>query len=126
MDFIIWLIISFLLIGSFVGLVYPIIPSVLFIFGAFFLYGFYFTFDVFSGWFWFFQIVLFVLLIGADYFANMIGTKKFGGSKAAIGGGTIGLLVGPFVIPVFGILIGPFIGAIVAEIIVNKQSFINL
>lgn len=123
MDLFIWLLISLLLVGSFVGLVYPIIPSVLFLFGAFFLYGFYFSFDVFSVWFWIVQIILFILLIGADYIANLIGTKKFGGSKAAIWGSTIGLLVGPFIIPMFGILLGPFLGAILAELIVTKQSF---
>lgn len=125
MDLLIWIFISLLLIGSFVGLIYPIIPSVLLIFGAFFLYGFYFSFDVFSVWFWSLQIILFILLIGADYIANLIGTKKFGGSKAAIWGSTIGLLVGPFIIPMFGILIGPFIGAVLAELIVTKQSLMQ-
>ena len=125
MDLLIWAIIIVLLIGSFVGLIYPIIPSVLFIFGAFFLYGFYFTFDVFSIWFWIIQTMFLLLLFGADYLANLLGVKKFGGSKAGIWGSTIGLLIGPFVIPAFGIILGPFLGAILAELLVEKQSLNN-
>ncbi len=52
----------------------------------------------------------------------MVGVKKYGGTKAGIWGSTIGLLVGPFVIPFLGILIGPFIGAFLAEILVHKKD----
>ncbi len=62
------------------------------------------------------------LLFGADYIANIIGVKKYGGSKAGIWGSTIGLIVGPFVIPIIGILVGPFIGAAIAELLVNKKN----
>ncbi|WP_322445059.1 DUF456 domain-containing protein [Robertmurraya mangrovi] len=118
-----WGIIIILFIISFIGLVYPIIPSVLFIFAAFILYGFLFTFEPFNWLFWLIQSLFLILLFGADYVANMIGVKKYGGSKAGIWGSTIGLLVGPFIIPLFGIIIGPFIGAIIAELIVNKKDF---
>ena len=88
----------------------------------FYWQGFYymvsfFTFEPFGWFFWIIQGLFIVLLFVADYIANMIGIKKYGGSKAGIWGSTIGLLVGPFVIPFLGILIGPFIGAIGAEII---------
>ncbi len=68
--------------------------------------------------------MLFVLLlIGADYAANMIGVKKYGGSKAGVWGSTIGLLIGPFIIPVIGILIGPFLGAMLAELLVHRRNW---
>ncbi len=38
-------------------------------------------------------------------------------------GSTIGLLIGPFVIPVAGILIGPFLGAVIAELLVERRPF---
>lgn len=107
---------------GFVGLVFPVIPSVLFIFGGILLYGFFFTFEDFNWVFWVIQILLAVLLFVADYVANMFGVKKYGGSKAGIWGSTIGILVGPFVIPGFGILIGPFVGAILAEVIVHRTD----
>ncbi|WP_230130514.1 DUF456 domain-containing protein [Bacillus sp. CECT 9360] len=125
METIYWVLIAIMFIVGFVGLVFPIIPSVLFIFGGILLYGFLFTFDHFSWLFWTIQILLVILLFVADYVANMIGVKKYGGSKAGIWGSTIGILVGPFVIPGFGIIIGPFVGAILAEVLVHKRDVIT-
>ncbi|MCA1031755.1 DUF456 domain-containing protein [Bacillus timonensis] len=122
MDIIYWMIISALFLIAFVGLVYPIIPSVLFIIAGFIVYGFTFSFSEFSILFWVVQGLFVLLLLGADYATNLIGIKKFGGSKAAVWGSTIGLLIGPFVIPVIGILIGPFLGAVLAEMIVHKKD----
>ncbi len=122
MTIIYWSIIAVLFIVAFVGLVYPIIPSVLFIAAGFLLYGVFFSFEPFGFLFWSVQIVLIIALFAADYLANLVGVKKFGGSKAGIWGSTIGLLVGPFVIPVAGIIIGPFIGAVLAELLFQKKS----
>jgi uncharacterized protein len=103
-------------------LIYPILPSVVFLIGSFILYGVFFSFEPFSWLFWTVQLLFVILLFGADYMANLIGVKKFGGTKAGIWGSTIGLLVGPFVIPVIGILIGPFIGAIIGEWVVHRSN----
>jgi uncharacterized protein len=123
MNILYWTSVSAMFIISFIGLIYPIIPSVVFILGGFILYGFFFSFEPFTWLFWTVQILFVVLLFSADYLANMLGVKKFGGSKAAIWGSTVGLLVGPFVIPILGILIGPFLGAVLAELVVNRKSF---
>jgi uncharacterized protein len=123
MDVVYWIIVIAMFIISFIGLIYPIIPSVLFIIGGFILYGLFFSFEEFTWLFWTIQILFVVLLFTADYLANMLGVKKYGGSKAGIWGSTIGLLVGPFVIPVFGILIGPFLGAVIAELLIHKKGF---
>lgn len=48
-------------------------------------------------------------------------TKKFGGSKNAVLGATIGLVVSIFLGPAF-ILIAPFIGAFIGEILTNPDS----
>ncbi|WP_342432327.1 DUF456 domain-containing protein [Neobacillus sp. FSL H8-0543] len=122
MEIVYWGIISILFVVAFIGLIYPIIPSVLFILAGFLLYGAFFSFAPFGWFFWLIQGLFIVLLFVADYIANMIGVQKYGGSKAGIWGSTIGLLVGPFVIPVLGILIGPFIGAFIAELAVNKRN----
>lgn len=120
MDALTWiLIVAFFAVG-FIGLIYPIIPSVLFIFGGFFIYGFFNGFGDFSWWFWAIELLFVVLLFAADTIANVVGVKKYGGSKAAVWGSTIGLLVGPFLIPFLGIILGPFIGAVIAECVVMK------
>jgi uncharacterized protein len=123
MDLLYWVLIVAMFIISFIGLIYPIIPSVVFILGGFILYGLFFSFEEFSWVFWTVQILFVVLLFSADYLANMLGVKKYGGSKAGVWGSTIGLLVGPFVIPVFGILIGPFLGAVIAELLIHRKGF---
>jgi len=122
MELIYWFVIVVLFVIAFIGLVYPIIPSVLFLLAGFLLYGVFFSFQQLGWLFWIFEGLFMVLLFIADYLTNLIGIKKYGGSKAGIWGSTIGILVGPFVIPVFGILIGPFIGAIAAELLFNRRS----
>ncbi|MGE7919436.1 DUF456 domain-containing protein [Viridibacillus sp. NPDC093762] len=122
MDIIAWILITLSFIIAFVGLIYPIVPSVLFILLGFILYGVFYSFGDLPWWFWVIQLLFVVLLFGADTLANAFGVKKFGGSNAGMWGSTIGLLIGPFVIPIAGILLGPFLGAVLAELIVNRSS----
>lgn len=122
MEFIGWIIAIAMFIIAFTGLVYPIIPSALFIVGGFLLYGLVDTFDGMTIWFWIIQVLFVILLFGADTLSNLVGVKKFGGSKAGMWGSTIGLLIGPFVIPVAGILLGPFLGAVIAELAVSRSG----
>ncbi len=120
MEMIGWIVAIVMFIIAFAGLVYPIIPSALFILGGFLLYGWIATFEDMTIWFWSIQILFVILLFGADTLSNLVGVKKFGGSKAGMWGSTIGLLIGPFVIPVAGILVGPFLGAVIAELAVSR------
>lgn len=122
MEIIGWILVIACFVVSFVGLIYPIIPGVIFLIGGFLLYGAFFSFAELSWWFWIIQILFVVLLFGADTVANAFGIKKFGGSNAGMWGSTIGLLIGPFVIPFAGILIGPFLGAVIAELLVERRK----
>jgi uncharacterized protein len=122
MDYLFWIIIGALFMGAFAGLIFPIIPGVLLLLGGFILYGVFFSFEPFNWVFWIVQGLFVLLLFGADYIANIIGVKKYGGSKAGIWGSTIGLLIGPFIIPFLGIIVGPFLGAALAELLVNKKN----
>jgi uncharacterized protein len=66
-------------------------------------------------------IVTIVVLI-ADYYIPVWGTKKFGGTKGGVWGATIGLILGMFLFPPFGLIAGPFIGAFAGEMF-NNQDF---
>jgi len=125
MEILYWIIIIALFIVSFIGLVYPIIPSVLFVIGGILAYGLFFTFEPFNWMFWSIQALFVLMLFGADYVSNLIGVKKFGGSRAGVWGSTIGLLIGPLVIPVVGIILGPFIGAVLAELLVHRVGIVE-
>ncbi|PIC65491.1 hypothetical protein CSV79_01885 [Sporosarcina sp. P13] len=117
-----WIVAIVMFVIAFVGLIYPIIPSVIFLFAGFLLYGAIVSFEELTWLFWVIEVLFLVLLFGADTVANLVGVKKFGGSKAGMWGSTIGLLIGPFVIPLAGILIGPFLGAIIAELVITRSG----
>ncbi len=110
-----WTLVLILFIVGMLGAVYPVLPGVLAIYGAFFIYGWLIEFEPFGLWFWLIQTVIVITIIVADYAVSALGAKKFGGSRASVIGSTIGLLIGPFVIPAFGIIIGPFLGAVIGE-----------
>lgn len=122
MNVLIWAIIAILFVLAFVGLFYPILPSVLFLLAGFLVYGWYFDFSTLHWLFWIIEALFVALLFGADTIANLIGVKKYGGTKAGMWGSTIGMILGPFVIPVAGIIAGPFIGAFLAEVLVHKRG----
>lgn len=123
MEVVAWIVISILFVIAFLGLIYPIIPSVFFIFAGFIAYGLFFSFQDVPWWIWLVEILFVILLFGADTLSTIIGVKKFGGTKAGLWGSTIGLIIGPFVIPMFGVIVGPFIGAVIGELIIAPKAF---
>lgn len=114
------LVVVLFIIGM-IGTVYPVLPGVFAIYAAFFVYGFMVSFEAFGVWFWSIQTFILLILIVADYVVNAWGVKKFGGSKASVYGSTIGIIVGPFVIPAVGLIAGPFLGAVIGELIVGTK-----
>src|SRR5690606_1015854 len=122
MEIIGWIVILLCFVIGFIGLVYPIIPAVLFIFGGFVMYGLFFSFGDLPWWFWAIQSLFVILLFGADAIVNAFGVKNFGGTRVGLWRSRIGLIICPFIIPIIGILIGPFVGAIIAELLFNKSS----
>lgn len=119
-DILIWLAIIALFILSFIGLIYPIIPSSLLIWVGFILYHFFVNNDELTLTFWTVMAVFTVILIVADIVANSYFVKKFGGSKWGERGAAIAVIVGSFIIPPFGILIVPFITVFLIEIIQRR------
>lgn len=66
------------------------------------------------------SLIIWGLLAGfitlMDNFLPIIATKKFGGTKAAIIGGSIGSVVGLLLPIPMGIIVGPLVGAIVGDL----------
>ncbi|MCM3784827.1 DUF456 domain-containing protein [Neobacillus mesonae] len=121
MDFLWWTLIVVLFLLSFVGIVYPIIPSVLAIWGGFAIYQFLINSDELSLWFWISMGILTVVIIAADIIANSYFVKKYGGSKTSETIAAIATIVGSFILPPFGILIVPFLAVLVTEFLIHKD-----
>jgi uncharacterized protein YqgC (DUF456 family) len=112
----------FFLIVGIAGCILPVIPGPpLSYIGLLFLHftsKYQFTND--------FLIMWAVIAIAVTILDNLIpiwGTKKYGGSKKAVWGSAIGLVIGLFLFPPFGIIIGPFAGAVVGELVDGKHGF---
>lgn len=71
------------------------------------------------------MIVITVICAVLDYIAPLIITKKGGGSKWAMWGTTIGLVVGLFFLP-WGLILGPLTGAFWGEYIHSKETVHSL
>ncbi|GIP31161.1 DUF456 domain-containing protein [Paenibacillus sp. J2TS4] len=116
-----WILIVALFVVGMLGTVFPVLPGVLAVYAAFFVYGLFFSFEPFGFWFWAIQTAIVIALLVADYMISALGVKKFGGTKASVIGSTIGIMIGPFVIPFAGLILGPFLGAVIGELVVGAN-----
>ncbi|MDR0472530.1 MAG: DUF456 domain-containing protein [Treponema sp.] len=55
-----------------------------------------------------------------DYILPALLTKRFGGSRMAVIGSTLGLIAGVIFFPPIGLIIGSFLGALIGELINNN------
>lgn len=116
-----WVIIAALFAVGMAGAVYPVLPGALAIYAAFFVYGFMIGFGPFGFWFWLIQTTIVAVVTAADYWIGAWGVRTYGGSRASVVGSTVGVLLGPFVIPVVGLIAGPFIGAVIGELLAGRN-----
>ncbi|WP_017795645.1 DUF456 domain-containing protein [Oceanobacillus kimchii] len=119
-DIIIWIIIALLFIASFIGIIFPIIPSVLVIWIGFILYQFVLSGDQLNTLFWIAMIVITVLLFSADIIANSYFVRRFGGSKTGERAAAVAVIIGSFITPPFGIIYIPFLVVLIVEKIQNR------
>lgn len=122
LDIIIWVAISILFILSFVGIIFPIIPSVIVIWGGFLLYHFVLNSSELNVLFWTVMAILTVILIVADIIANSYFVKKYGGSKWGERGAAVAVIIGSFIIPPFGIIIIPFATVFIIEMVQKRTA----
>lgn len=109
-----------LMILGIVGCVLPVLPGVVFNYAGLLCLHFTsyvdFSLAFLIGW------ALVVLAVEVlDYFVPIWGTKTFGGGKKGAIGCTIGIVAGIFVFPPFGLLFCPFLGAVIGELLDEKE-----
>jgi uncharacterized protein len=123
-EVLLWLLIIALFVLSFIGILFPIIPSVLAIWGGFLLYHFVINGDTLSWMFWVVMGILTIVLFVADIVVNSHFVKRFGGSKWGERMAAIAVIIGSFIVPPIGIIVIPFIVVLLTEMI-QKKSFPN-
>lgn len=114
-----------LIIAGIAGCVLPAIPGVPLSYAGIILLHLTsqveFSTEFLVGW-----AIVVVIVQLLDYYIPIWGTKKFGGGKKGVWGSTIGVIVGMFVYPPWGIIICPFLGAVIGELIDNKETKVAL
>ena len=103
------------------GCIVPVLPGTLLSYGG--LLCAYFTSYSQMGatalWVW---LAVSIAVSIADYILPAWMAKRFGGSRAGSIGATIGVFVGFFFLPPVGILLGPFLGAVIGELVNDRND----
>lgn len=121
MEIVALIIASLFFITGIVGSILPVLPGAPLIWVGMIIYGFMAGFEGLPWWFFAGQGLLALLIMGVDYLASALGSRYFGGTKAAFWGAMIGLLIGLFFFPI-GLIVGPFTGAVIAELIFARKT----
>jgi uncharacterized protein YqgC (DUF456 family) len=119
MEWLMWSIIILCWVIGFAGAILPIIPGVFFMVLGFLVYDWFSGFEELTFGFWLTQAFCVLILVLIDYWLSAYMIKKFGGSQRSVWGGTIGLLIGPWI--TIGMFIGTFIGTVASEYSVSKD-----
>lgn len=122
MDVVIWLLIISLFLLSFVGIVVPMIPGTVLLWGGFLLYHFFIDAEALNWFFWLAMLLITFILIGADLLMNYYFINVFGGSKWSQWLAVLGVLIGVFIYPPIGLIIVPFLLVFIAEFL-QQQTF---
>jgi hypothetical protein len=117
---ILWIIALILIVIGIAGLVLPAVPGAPVLFAGLFIAAWADNF-VYVGWPTLAVLgALALLTYVVDFSATAFGAKRFGASKRAIIGATLGGLVGIFFgLP--GVLVGPFVGAVIGELSAQRS-----
>ena len=116
-----WIGILLIVIGI-AGSVLPLLPGIPVVFVGGLLIAWSTSFQNIGFWTLFFLFILMCLGIWIDIIGTSLGAKKAGAGKLAATGALVGTVVGLF-FGIIGILICPFVGAVIGEILSNKDIF---
>lgn len=110
------ILVTILLLGGFIGIIFPIFPGVPYMFLVMLGYGIVTDFAQVSGGFLIFFGVLALISIIIDYTSGVLGGKLGGATKKAALWGFIGSIIGTLFAPLIGTFLGLFFGIVAAEI----------
>lgn len=112
MEILILIVIGILLLLGIIGCFIPIIPGPPISYGGLLVFHFFSSYSIQENILWLMAFVVITVTI-FDIWVQIYGVKKFGGTKKAINGSIIGLIIGIYFFPPLGIIIGSFLGAFI-------------
>lgn len=119
---IIILIISLLtMFGGLFGVILPAIPGTPLILLGVCVYAVCDGFESISWFLLLIFVILTIISIVLDYLGGIIGAKKFGATRWGLIGSVIGGIAGFFTGGIVGLIFGPFFGAVLLELIFDKD-----
>ncbi|MFB9859537.1 DUF456 domain-containing protein [Salinicoccus siamensis] len=121
MEIVWWLIVIASFILGFLGLVFPVIPSILMFWAGFLVFQFAIDGEALSWMFWLIIFVLTLLVLFSDFIANSYFVKRYGGTKRGEYASIAGVIIGMFLYPPFGIIFVPFVFVLVVELLNSKD-----
>lgn len=110
-----------LILVGLLGVVLPILPGIPLSWLGLFIYAAGTGFERLSVTTIAVFFVLMLVSLAIDFFAPMLGAKKYKSSKLGIFGAFTGITVGIF-FGIWGIILGPFVGALLGEFISGKGT----
>ena len=112
-------VVAILMLAGLVGAILPFLPGAPLIFAGALLYALATDFTPIGAGRLAILAALGVLAWALEHVAGMVEARRAGGSRAAVVGAPLGLLVGVMVAPI-GLLLGPLIGAIAGELLAGR------
>lgn len=115
-----WTLAGIFIAAGLVGLVLPVLPGPVLLLTGLILAAWAENFAFVGSVTLTILTVLAILAHAVDFIAGALGAKRFGASRSALIGATVGAVLGIF-FGFIGILTGPFIGAAIGELLVQKN-----
>ena len=112
MEILLLIVIGSLLLLGVIGCFIPIIPGPPISYCGLLVFHFYSSYLIEENILWLMAFLVISVTI-FDLWVQIYGVKKFGGTKRAVNGSILGLIIGIFFFSPFGIIIGPFLGAFI-------------
>ena len=115
MEALILVIVFILLITGILGCFLPVLPGPPISYAGMLVFVFFTHYEIASSTLWIYAGFT-IMVVLADYYLPILGTRMGGGGRAAERGAIAGLIIGLFFMPI-GIFLGPLLGAVIGEII---------
>ena len=116
---------TILLLVGLLGCFIPVIPGPPLAYIALLILSIFTDYKCSDEFLWQWAGIVIIVTI-ADFWLQIYGVKKFGGTKKAVNGTMIGLFVGIFVPMPIGFIVGPFIGALIGAYLDEKDDIIKV